>query len=67
MVHNVNQVANEAGNSPEIIHGNYRQLVQPADAEKWFAITPETVAAAKAEQEGKQPENVVPMPAAAVG
>ena len=38
---NVSQVALEAGNSPEIIFSNYRELVKPAEAENWFAISPE--------------------------
>ena len=39
-VKNVAQVALEAGNSPKIIFSNYRELVKPADAEKWFSISP---------------------------
>lgn len=37
---NVPQVALEAGNSPQIIFKNYRELVPPADAVKWFSIVP---------------------------
>lgn len=37
---NVAQVALEAGNSPQMIFRHYRELVRPADAEKWFAISP---------------------------
>lgn len=37
---NVPQVALEAGNSPKMIFTNYRELVRPADAKKWFAIEP---------------------------
>jgi integrase len=43
------KVAIEAGNSPEMIFRNYRELVKPEAAKTWFAITPET------------PENVVSM------
>jgi len=43
-VQNVAQVALEAGNSPNIIFSNYRELVKPTDAAKWFAISPETPA-----------------------
>lgn len=43
-IQNVPQVALEAGNSPKIIFSNYRELVKPADAVKWFAIEPETPA-----------------------
>jgi integrase len=39
---NVAQVALEAGNSPCVVFSNYRELVRPADAEKWFAIGPKT-------------------------
>lgn len=37
------QVALEAGNSPQMIFGHYRELVRAMDAEKWFGITPEGV------------------------
>lgn len=37
---NVAQVALEAGNSPRVVFSNYRELVRPADAMKWFAIEP---------------------------
>jgi hypothetical protein len=40
LVKNVNQVALEAGNSPQVIFSNYRELVTPQDAKAWFAITP---------------------------
>jgi integrase len=39
-IQNVNQVALEAGNSPQMIFQHYRELVRPADAVKWFAIEP---------------------------
>jgi integrase len=39
------QVALEAGNSPQVIFSNYRELVKPEDAEKWFSILPERKAA----------------------
>jgi integrase len=50
---NVAQTALEAGNSPQIIFSNYRELVKPADAVKWFAIEPET------------PANIIPSPVSA--
>ena len=52
---NVAQVALEAGNSAKMILSNYRELVKPAQAAKWFAIAPE------------RPANIiqVPTPAAA--
>ena len=34
------QVALEAGNSSQMIFKHYRELVRPAEAEKWFAIMP---------------------------
>ncbi len=37
---NVAQVALEAGNSPQMIFSNYRQLVTPTAAKAWFAIVP---------------------------
>ena len=37
---NVAQVALEAGNSPQMIFSNYRELVTPKAAEAWFQITP---------------------------
>ena len=51
-IQNVAQVALEAGNSPKVIFSNYRELVKPAAAVKWFAIEPET------------PANVMPAPMA---
>ncbi len=47
---NVNQVALEAGNSPQIIFRHYRELVRLADAKKWFEITPDSVAAVTAQE-----------------
>ena len=37
---NVAQVALEAGNSPQIIFKNYRELVTAKEAGKWFSIKP---------------------------
>jgi integrase len=45
----VNRVALEAGNSPQMIFRHYRELATPEQARTWFAITPETA------------PNVVPM------
>lgn len=39
-VKDVAQVSLEAGNSPQVIFSNYRELVTPADAKRWFAIAP---------------------------
>ncbi len=36
----VNRTALEAGNSAAMIFSNYRELVTPQEAEKWFSILP---------------------------
>jgi len=48
------RIAGFLGNSAAVIHRHYRELVRPADAVKWFAISPEQAA------------NVLPMQQAAV-
>jgi integrase len=53
---NAAQVALEAGNSPQMIFANYRQLVTEAEAAKWFAVCPPKAA-----------ENIVPLGATANG
>ena len=53
-VKNIAQVALEAGNSPAMIREHYMELVTEAEANRWFAIEPQT------------PGNVVALPAAAV-
>jgi integrase len=40
-IQNVAQVALEAGNSPAMIFGHYRELVTADDAKKWFSILPQ--------------------------
>ena len=47
----VNRVALEAGNSPQMIFRHYRELATPQQAKTWFAIAPESAS------------NVVPIPA----
>ena len=42
MVKDANQVALEAGNSPDIIFRNYLELVTQTQARNWFGIEPET-------------------------
>ncbi len=44
-ISNVAQVALEAGNSPAMIFGHYRELVAADDAKKWFSIEPQPKAA----------------------
>ena len=56
-INDVQRVALEAGNSPQIIFSNYRALVGPADAKKWFSIIPK-----RAESNvPKQMENIIPL------
>src|SRR5439155_26357105 len=38
---NINSVALEAGNSPQMIFRHYRELATPQQAKTWFAIAPE--------------------------
>ncbi len=44
-IKNVEQVALEAGNSPDLIFQPYRELVTAETAEEWFGVTPAVVAA----------------------
>jgi hypothetical protein len=46
-VQDVAKVSLEAGNSPRMVFSNYREIVRPADAEKWIGITPEVVEPAR--------------------
>jgi integrase len=52
-IQNVAQVALEAGNSPGMIFGHYRELVTAEDAKLWFTISP------------TQPANIVSLPSRA--
>ena len=49
------KVAGECGNSAAVIHRYYRELVKPADAERWFSVRPT-----------EAPANILPLPATAV-
>ena len=40
-IQDVNRVALEAGNSPQMIFRHYRELATPDQARTWFAIAPE--------------------------
>jgi hypothetical protein len=70
---NVNEVAMEAGNSPDMIFKHYRELVTEKEADAWLGVTPSAVKAAKARMEKEKAEaarkaeaerlaEVVPMP-----
>lgn len=48
-------VAGELGNSAAVVHRHYRELVKPADAERWFSVKLEV------------PANVMSLPAQARG
>jgi hypothetical protein len=39
-IQDVNRVALEAGNSPQMIFRHYRELATPNQAKTWFAIVP---------------------------
>jgi integrase len=39
-IQDVNRVALEAGNSPQMIFRHYRELATPQEAKTWFAIVP---------------------------
>jgi integrase len=39
-IQDVNRVALEAGNSPQVIFRDYRELATPEQARRWFAISP---------------------------
>jgi len=43
-IQDVNRVALEAGNSPQMIFRHYRELATPEQAKTWFAIAPEAAA-----------------------
>ena len=46
-IQNVAQVSLEAGNSPQMIHQHYKELVRPKEAKEWFAVMPAMVEAVK--------------------
>lgn len=41
---NVSETSLEAGNSPQIIHRHYRELVTKVEGEAWFTVTPAKLA-----------------------
>ncbi len=40
VLHDTARVALEAGNSPQVIFGHYRELVTPEAAKAWFEVVP---------------------------
>ena len=63
-IKNVNEVAMEAGNSPDMIFKHYRELVTEKEADAWFGVTPSAVAALKRKQEAEKAAKVVELPGA---
>lgn len=63
VIKNVAQVALEAGNSPQVIFSNYRELVTEKAAKEWFAITPEAAAEVRAQIEREHQAKMVAFPA----
>jgi len=64
-IKNVNEVAMEAGNSPEMIFKHYRELVTEQEANTWFGVTPDAVKAARVAMEEQRAEKVVKLETAA--
>jgi hypothetical protein len=62
-VKNVDEVALEAGNSPDIIFQHYRALVTEKAAKAWFGITPEATSAVRMEVERERAAKFVAHPA----
>jgi integrase len=44
LTNDAGRVAGELGNSAAVVHKHYRELVKPADAQRWFAVKPESPA-----------------------
>ena len=61
-IKNVNEVAMEAGNSPDMIFKHYRELVTEKEADAWFGVTPDAVKPAKARMQKQKAEKVVKLP-----
>jgi integrase len=59
---NVNEVAMEAGNSPDMIFKHYRELVTEKEAEAWFAVTPDAVKAFREKEEREKKEKITVLP-----
>jgi hypothetical protein len=48
-----------------MVFSNYRELVRPTDAEKWFAIKPESTKALREQAEKARQAKIVAFPAKA--
>jgi integrase len=59
---NENLTAQQAGNSPAMIHGHYKGLATKAEAEKWFAVCPPKAAKKKSVKK-KATKNIVQLSA----
>lgn len=57
---NVDDTATMMGNSPQMIFEHYREIVRPADAEKFFALMPPADAVQRAEAARKKKPRVMP-------
>jgi integrase len=55
-----NETAQRMGNSPQMVFKHYRELVQPGDAEKFFAVLPPADAEARAKVARQRPARVLP-------
>ena len=64
-IKNVNEVAMEAGNSPEMIFKHYRELVPEKEADAWFGVTPQAVKALREKTERERKAKIVAHPALA--
>ncbi len=64
-IKNVNEVAMEAGNSPDMIFKHYRELVTEKEADAWFGVTPEAVKATRAAMERERAAKVMKLEKAA--
>lgn len=57
---NENETAALMGNSPQMVFQHYREMVRPADAEKFFAIMPPADAVNRAAAARKRPPRAMP-------
>lgn len=64
-IKNVNELAMEAGHSPDMSFKHYRELVTEKEADACFGVTPDAVKAARASVEEQRAEKVVKLEKAA--